>query len=305
MDRKQRASLFAISSVFVLSIIKFSIGLYSNSVAVISSALDNFQDIFMSSVNYFAIRKAAMPPDKNHKFGHGKFEDLSSFFVSLVILLTGIFVIYKALVQFLKKEPLKSPSVAIAIMVLSFFWSFIIAYYLKRVGEKTDSPALKSDSIHYLTDVYSNGGAIVAIILSSYLGYHIFDPLIGIIIGLIILFSSISIFKEGIVSLTDMEIKDELKQEIDKIITDMPYPYAGYHRLRTRTSGGKKHIDFHLLTCRRSSIEEAHNLSDRIEEEIESKIKNTDIVIHLEPCPYTCELTVETCRVRKMGIVKW
>jgi len=85
----------------------------------------------------------------------------------------------------------------------------------------------------------------------------------------------------------------------------MPYPYAGYHRLRTRSSGGKKHIDFHLLTCRKSSIEEAHRLSDMLENQIENRIKDTDIIIHLEPCPYICELTEETCRVKKMGIVNW
>lgn len=246
-----------------------------------------------------------MPPDKNHSYGHGKVEDISAFFESLIILATGIFIIYKAVFRFFREEPIKSANIAIFVMTVSFFWSFIIAYYLRKTGEKTNSPALKADSLHYLSDVYSNGGAILAILLSYYFGYKIFDPLIGIIIGIIVLSSSISIFKDGILALTDSQIKDETREKLDSIISNMPYPYAGYHKLRTRSSGSKNYIDFHLLICRNADLESAHNLSEFLEKDIEKNLINTDVTTHLEPCPFICDLSIETCRAKKMGIVKW
>ncbi len=305
MDKKQRASIFAIISVLILALVKFFSGWYTNSIAILSSALDNLQDIFISTLNFFAIRKACMPPDKNHRYGHGKVEDLSAFFESLIILMTGIYVIYKAIIRFYNDEPLRSPELAIFVMIISFFWSLIVAHYLKKVGEKTNSPALKADSLHYLSDVYSNGGVILSIIFSFYFGYKILDPITGIVIGLIIIFSSFSIFKDGILALTDTKVTDEIHEKIEKIISTMPYPYAGYHKLRTRTSGSRKYIDFHLLVCRKSSLENAHSLSEKIEKEIDLELSNTDVTTHLEPCPFICDLTEETCRAKKMGIVKW
>lgn len=305
MEKKEKASIFAIFSVLILAILKFIIGFYSNSIAVLSSALDNFQDILISSLNFFAIRKASMPPDKNHSYGHGKVEDISAFFESLIISATGIYIVYKAFLRFFSQDNIKSPELAIFIMLLSLLWSLIISYYLKKTGEKTGSPALKADSLHYKSDVYSNGGAIIGIILSYYFNLKFFDPLIGIIIGIIVLYSSFPVFKEGLLALTDSQVDYETRKIIDNIINDLPYPYAGYHKLRTRSSGGKKYIDFHLLVCRKANLEYAHNLSEIVEKEIENNLKNTDVTTHLEPCPFLCKLTADTCRAIKMGIVKW
>lgn len=300
MDLKRRASLIAIISAFFLSLSKFFIGLSSGSMAVLTSSLDSILDIFMSFINYLAIKKAEMPPDKNHLYGHGKVEDLASIAQSMFILITGVLIIYKSFEKLFKKDIILYSNWDITVMIVSIFVSLFLSRYLKKVGEKTNSNVLKADSLHYSSDLYSNSGVLVAIILSYFTGKTFFDFFLAIIIGLIIIFSAFKILKHGIYNLSDISISEDVKNEIDKIIEEMPMPYAGYHKLRTRTSGSKKFIDFHLLVCRKSTIEEAHEMADKIEDKIHENLGHMDIVIHIEPCPYDCDFTEENCRVMKM-----
>ncbi|MCX7769512.1 MAG: cation diffusion facilitator family transporter [Proteobacteria bacterium] len=300
MEIKQRASLTAIISAFFLALGKFIIGLYSGSMAVITSALDSFLDIFMSTINYLAIRKAEMPPDKNHLYGHGKVEDLASIVQSLFILFTGSFIIFKSFEKIFKGADVFYTKWDITIMILSIFVSFFISRYLNKVGEATNSNALKADALHYSSDLYSNTGVLIAILLSQITGRTFFDFLLAIIIGIVIIFSAFGILKQGVYNLSDISLSKDMERDIDKIIEEMPMPYAGYHKLRTRTSGSRKFIDFHLLVCRKASIEEAHEMADSIEEKISNRFGNMDIIIHIEPCPYDCDFTEENCRVLKM-----
>lgn len=300
METKQKASIFAMASAFVLAAGKFTVGLGSGSMAVVSSGLDSLLDVFMSFMNFLAVRKAEEPPDRNHHYGHGKVEDLAAIIQSLVITLTGGLIIYTAFQKFLRGEPILYSGWDIGIMLLSLIFSFFISRRLKKIGEKTGSNALKADALHYSSDIYSNSGALAAIILTYYTGREFFDLFFAVVIGVFIIISASKILKSGIYGLTDASLSAEIKDRIDEIIEQTPLPYAGYHKLRTRTSGSKKYIDFHLLICRKASVDEAHNMANAAEKEIAEKISNIDVLIHIEPCPYTCELTDETCRVLKM-----
>jgi cation diffusion facilitator family transporter len=184
-------------------------------------------------------------------------------------------------------------------MCLSLVFSFFISAILKKVGEKTHSNALKADALHYTSDLYSNSAAIAAIILTFFTGNMLFDLLFAVITGCIIVVSALKILKNGISGLLDRSIPEETEEEIEKILDAVSYPFAGYHKLRTRLSGSKTLIDFHLLVCRRLHMDEAHELATKIEDEISSTLFAVDIVTHLEPCEYTCDLIVITCPAEK------
>jgi ferrous-iron efflux pump FieF len=300
MDIKQKASLFAIVSAAILAISKFSVGLISGSMAVMSSGLDSLLDVFMSGMNFFAIKKAAKPADHEHQYGHGKAEDLAAVIQSLVIVFSGAAIIYTTIDKFLNKETIAYSRFDIGVMVLSLVFTIAISTVLKVVGKKTGSHALMADALHYTSDFYSNSAAIIAIILTNYTGRTYFDLLFAVIIGLIIIFSAIKIFRDGLSGLMDTSIPENTEKEIRDIIDTMPFPYAGHHKMRSRLAGNKKYLDFHLLICRKALIEEAHNLSEAIETKIIEKMQNVDVTIHLEPCPQECGLTNETCVVLKM-----
>jgi ferrous-iron efflux pump FieF len=283
----------------VLAACKFSVGVFSGSMAVISSGLDSLLDVFMSAMNFVAIKNAAKPADRSHPYGHGKIEDLAALAQSSVIILTGAAIVYQAVHKFIKKGVITYSSFDLPVMCLSLVFSFFIAAILKRVGEKTHSNALKADALHYTSDLYSNSAAIAAIILTFLTGNMLFDLLFAVIIGCIILLSALKILKNGISGLIDRSVPEETEEEIVKILDAVSYPFAGYHKLRTRLSGSETLIDFHLLVCRRLHMDEAHELATRIEDEIKGTLFAADIVTHLEPCEYTCDLVVITCPAEK------
>lgn len=301
MDTRYKASIFATSMALILALSKFTVGFISGSMAVISSGLDSLLDVFMSGMNMYAIKKASMPADSSHQYGHGKIEDFAALVESIIIIGVGAVIIYKAILGFLQNTHVHYTRLDIPIMVFSLVFSFVISYVLKTASEKTGSVALKADAVHYTSDVYSNSGAILAIALTYFTGYNYFDFAFALIIGIIIIASSLRVFLDGVSGLMDRSISESILNDIKGIIENMPYPYAGFHKLRTRTSGSKKYIDFHLLLCRKSSIKEAHEMAERLEDEIKNRSSSIDTTIHLEPCDKTCDMTEDTCAVKKLG----
>jgi ferrous-iron efflux pump FieF len=298
MFTKQHASLFAIVSASILAIAKFLVGLVSGSMAVMSSGLDSLLDVFMSTINLFAIRKAAKPADREHQYGHGRTEDLAAVVQASVIIATGIAILYKATSIFIHKGVISYSSLDLAVMVLSLAFSIAISRVLKKVGERTGSQALMADALHYTSDLYSNSAAIVAIIITYFTGLTCFDLIFSVIIGFILIFSALKILRKGISGLMDTRIPEQIEKKIRVIIEDTPYPCAGYHKLRSRLAGSNKYVDFHLLICRTISVKEGHDLATRVENKIADAIRPVDVVIHIEPCYYECDLTGATCTVR-------
>ncbi|HSO72983.1 MAG TPA: cation diffusion facilitator family transporter [Thermodesulfobacteriota bacterium] len=300
MDIKQKASLFAVASAFVLAASKFSAGLLSGSMAVVSSGLDSLLDVFMSAMNFWAIRKAAQPPDQSHPYGHGKAENLAAVFQSAVIIFTGSWIIYQAGQKYFLATAIHYSPLDLGVMILSLVFSFFISRVLGRVGRKTDSSALRADALQYTSDLYSNSAAILAILVTYYTGRMAFDLFFAAVVGLIILVSALRILKSGLLGLMDTRIPEPLERQILDILGQVSFPYAGYHKLRTRLSGNKKYLDFHLFICRKLNIHEAHEQTEKMEDTLTQQIPNTDVLIHTEPCPYPCELTDPTCSVRKI-----
>jgi cation diffusion facilitator family transporter len=253
----------------------------------------------MSAMNFLAIRKAAQPPDLTHPYGHGKAESLAAVGQSFVILFTGSFIIFRAAEKYFLGESVVYSLLDIGVMVLSLLFSFAISTTLRRVGQKTNSDALQADALHYSSDLYSNSAAILAIILTYYTGLVSFDMLCAVIVGLIIVVSALKILRSGVVGLMDSRIPEAVEKSLIAIIQDQPYPVVGYHHLRTRISGSRKYIDFHSQICRLLNVTEAHEEANKMEAELKRKVAGIDIVIHIEPCSFDCELTEKTCSVRK------
>ncbi|MEW6187147.1 MAG: cation diffusion facilitator family transporter [Thermodesulfobacteriota bacterium] len=299
MDIKQKAALFAASSASLLAAGKFGIGLFSGSLAVVSSGLDSLLDVFMSAMNFLAIRKASQPPDETHDYGHAKAENLAAVAQSLVIIFSGAIILYKAGEKYWTGAIIQYTSLDLGIMGLSLIFSLIISTVLRRIGRKTDSNALKADALHYTSDLYSNSAAILAIGLTFYTGITAFDLLFSVVIGIIIIISALSILKKGSLGLMDTRIPAVTENTLMEILKQQPYPFAGFHKLRTRISGSRIFGDLHVLFCRKLKIDEAHDRTRELESEIQGRIPSLDIVIHIEPCEEPCGDSEENCTIRK------
>ncbi len=288
-ERKRiRTAVFSLASAVSLMIAKLVIGVVSGSLGVLSSAFDSLADIFMSAVNLVSIRKSMDPADTTHPYGHGKVETLATVFQGGVILLTGIWVVREGILRLQAGRAPASADAGIAVMLVGVAASFFVSEYIRKAGEETGSSALIADSLHFRTDVWSNGGILLALVVFRFTGWKWIDPGIAVVIGLYISGVALKLLYEAVQDLADRTLPAETVARIGEIIREHQPMVVDFHDLRTRRSGSEKHVDFHVVVCREHTLEDAHRVADHLEEEIRKMLGNAHVVTHLDPCDLDC-----------------
>jgi len=278
------AARLSIFTALGLAITKLLTGLFTGSLAVITSAIDSLLDILMSGINMMAIHHAEQPADEQHAYGHGKFETLASIFQSIVIALSGAWIVYEAIQRLITPQPIRQTGIGIGVMCVSMVASFLISRHLRSVARATDSTALEADSLHFSMDVYTNLALLTGLVFISRFNLPWLDPVMSILVAGYILYESIGLLRQGLRDILDEQLPATVRNEITALINEHKHELFGYHNLRTRRAGSQKLIDFHLTVCKHLSVEEAHNITDYIEKKIGEHISGTDVTIHIEPC---------------------
>lgn len=286
-SKKAKATVVSIATATALAIVKSIIGISIGSLAIIASAADSILDIASSSVNFYAIRKSEEPPDENHPFGHSKFESLATFLQSIFIMLSGIYILYKAYEKVTSDIPITNLNAGIGIMLLSIIATFTLSKFLKRVADSERSQVLKADALHYEIDLLTNGGVLISLVVIKFTNFIIIDAIVSVLISFYIIFEALKLSFEVSKDLLDAELPEEDLLQIQKIINNLNDSHIDYHNLRTRRAGSKKFVDMHLTLCRNLPLIEAHDISDQIEAAIKSEINDIDVIIHLDPCSVT------------------
>ncbi|HVF92021.1 MAG TPA: cation diffusion facilitator family transporter [Blastocatellia bacterium] len=281
---KKRAATLSILAAAFLIALKTATGLLTGSISVWASLLDSVMDIIASTINFIAVRAAARPADEDHTYGHGKAESLGGLFQAVVIALSGLFLIVEAVARLRTPHKTNNEWVGIITMAVAIIVSLLLVRTLRRVAHETDSIALSSDAVHYVSDIFTNAGALVALAIISLTGWRIIDPLISILISLYILWSAFSIGKDAVDILMDRSLPAGVSEEIAQIVERYrDSGVRGFHDLRSRRSGSHKFIDLHLEIERTKSLEEAHALTVRVLREIEATIPRSRVHIHTDP----------------------
>jgi cation diffusion facilitator family transporter len=281
---KVAAACLSILTALALAILKLATGIFTGSLAILTSAIDSLLDILMSGINLMAIRHAEQPADEQHPYGHGKFETLATIFQSLVIAASGVWIIYEAIQRLIEPSPVKQTGIGIIVMSLSTAASLMISRHLLKVARQTDSSALEADSLHFSMDVYTNLALLIGLVLISRFDLPWLDPVMSVLVALYILYQSLHLLRQAMRDVLDERLPESVRDEIETLINDHKSELFDYHNLRTRRAGSQKLIDFHLTVCKHLSVEEAHNITDYIEKKIGKKINGTDVTIHVEPC---------------------
>jgi cation diffusion facilitator family transporter len=281
---KLAAARLSIITALGLAILKLMAGLFTGSLAVLTSAIDSLLDILMSGINFMAIRHAEQPADEQHPYGHGKFETLATIFQAVVIASSGVWIVYEAIQRMIEASPIKQTGIGIAVMSISTVASYMISRHLRRVAKETDSSALKADSLHFSMDVYTNLTLLIGLILLSQFDLPWLDPVMSILVAIYILYESLRLLRHGMRDILDEQLPETVRHEIEELINEHKDELFDFHNLRTRRAGSQKLIDFHLTVCKHLSVEEAHDVTEYIEKKIGEKITGTDVTIHVEPC---------------------
>lgn len=281
---KNRAARLSVAIASLLVALKAVTAWVTGSISVWASVLDSTMDIFASAINFVAVRAAARPADEDHAYGHGKAESLAGLFQAGVISASGFFLIVEALRRIAVPRPVASTKLGIAAMIVASVVSAVLVARLRRVARATDSPALHADAFHYLTDIWTNIGALVALVLVAQTGWLLADPLISLAISLYIIWSAARVGKESVDVLMDRRLPVDVDEKVAAIINRYrDQGVRGFHDLRTRRSGSIKFIDLHLEVDRRMRLDEAHELTVKVLRAIEEEIPRARVQIHTDP----------------------
>jgi cation diffusion facilitator family transporter len=302
MSDKSTASIVSISTAVLLTLVKGVAGFMIGSLALLSSAVDSVLDILSSTINYFAIKKSEEPPDEKHPFGHGKFESLATFLQSFIIFLSGAFILYKSYEKFMSKGTMKNIDSGLYVMIFAIVSTLILTLYLRMVARKTNSSILKADAMHYEIDILTNAGILISFVVIKFTNLHIIDPLISAVISVYIIYSSVKLSVEVSKDLLDVELPEEIKKDIVKILNSFDNLHVDFHKLRTRRSGSQKFLDLHLTLCKELSLSDAHKIADLIENRLKDKIVDLDVTIHIDPCDIKNCPGIDACNDSKLRL---
>ncbi len=267
MSPQKRATLIATTVATVLTIVKFAIGVASGSIAVLASAIDSLLDTVISIFNFFAIKKSEEKATDRFQYGKGKVQAIAAVIEGTVITLSGVYIIYEAINKAIYDLETARLNSAIIVMIFSIIVTFVLVWYLLRVAKETNSLVIKSDALHYKTDLLSNGVILLSLIIVYFTGLDVVDAIFGLAIGIYIIYSAYEIIEEGIFILLDHALDSEIVAQIEKKIIQHP-KVNSYHWLKTRTDGTNNFVEFHIVLEPEMRLMEAHNISDQIEENI-------------------------------------
>jgi cation diffusion facilitator family transporter len=289
---KEKTARLSVISNSGLVLMKFIVGFAIGSVSIISEAIHSSMDLVAAVIAFFSVRKSAEPPDAQHAFGHGKFEDISGLIEALLIFVAAILIIWEALQKLLgESSELLQPELliyGIAVMGISALVNWFVSQRLMKVAKQSDSIALESDAWHLRTDVYTSLGVFIGLILIRLTGITLLDPLIAIGVALVILKAAYDLTRRSFSDLIDHSIPKADERRIQEIICDHARSYAGFHDLKTRRSGPEIFIEFHLVMPGTVSVLQSHDLSDHLESDLKTEFPRANITIHTEPCNEGC-----------------
>lgn len=259
--------------------IKMAVWLLTDSLSLLSSLIDSVMDVAASVVSFMAVRYSLQPADEDHRFGHGKAEDIAAFAQSTFIAGSGVFILVEAVGRVVNPRPMDHELLGIVVMLVSMALTGVLLTFQSYVVRMTNSTAIKADSMHYRVDLLVNAMVIVTFVLSLWKGWHLADPLMAVCIALYILRGAYHVGREAFDKLMDKEFSDEERQRILKIILENK-EINGVHDLRTRSSGLKPFIQFHLELAGDLTLKEAHRISDDVENALLRHYPHAEILIH-------------------------
>ncbi len=281
---KAGAARASIISNVLLVLVKGAVGLFTGSVSILAEAIHSGVDLVAALIAFFAVRVADRPPDEQHAYGHGKYENVSGTIEALLIIAAAVFIGYEAIMKIMHKTPIEplGLGVGMGVMLISAVSNWIVSARLFRVAKETDSIALEADGHHLRLDVYTSAGILVGLAI-VYLTRHILiDRLLGLAVAIWIGWIGLQLSKRAVSPLLDTQLPIDEVDRINEIIC-AEKQVLGYHKLRTRKSGANRHIDVHLIVSSEMSLTEGHDLAEKIEDKIREEFANAFVLTHVEP----------------------
>jgi ferrous-iron efflux pump FieF len=277
-----RAAIASTTMALILIAMKTWATIHTSSMAMLGSLADSGLDLIASLIVLLGVRVAAQPADYEHRFGHGKAEALAALVQVILITLSAMFIAFRSVQRLLRGAQTADAELGISVSIVAMVLTVALITYQRHVVRRTGSLAIGTDRLHYSSDLMLNGSVIVALILDQFAGLTGADAVFGILIALWLLWGAWSASSYALDQLMDKEWPDELRERF--LAATKEYPeLAGLHDFRTRTSGTHHFAQFHVWVPAEWTVQEAHDRLDRVEEQLQQRFPNTEILIHVDP----------------------
>jgi cation diffusion facilitator family transporter len=284
MTPKSRAAALSIASNAILIALKLAAGAITGSIAIVTEAVHSLIDLVASVIAFVSVRKADAPADEEHPYGHEKVENLAAAIEGILILLGAAVIVFEASHRLVVGSAVESLGVGIAVMGVSVVANLLVSTYLYRQGRATDSPALEGDAAHLRTDAMTSAGVLVGLGIVQVTGIAAFDSITALLVAVAIVWAGLGLVRRSSGVLIDEALPESELDRIETAIAAARTPeVAGYHKLRARRAGSRRHIDFHVQYRSGTSLERAHELAHQMRDEIAAEIRQADVLIHVEP----------------------
>ena len=278
----RRAAKASVSVSLILVAIKIFAYFASHSVAMLASLADSALDLFTAGLNLFAIHEALAPADKEHRFGHGKAEPLAGLAQGAFITASAMFLVIQAVQRLINPQPIDHGLEALLVMLISIVMAIGLILYERTVIKRTGSLAVSADQTHYLGDLVTNIGVVIAILLATVVGWQAADPIIALLVAAVLVGSAWLVFRKCLDQLMDHELSDAERERIISIVRAHPQ-VRNLHDLKTRAAGLYTFIQVHIELDPDMKLAEAHAVSDEVEHALCAAFGKAEVIIHQDP----------------------
>ncbi len=281
-----RSTQIAIGSLLVggaVLAIKLLAWRMTGSVALLSDALESIVNVATALAALAAVHYANRPADANHPYGHHKAELFSAVLEGVMIVVAALAILHEAWTAFLQPRVITAPIAGLLVNSAASVLNGVWCWVLITQGRKLRSPALLADGKHLRTDVISSVGVAVGVLLAVATGLPWLDPLLAVLVAINILWAGWEVMRHSVAGLMDEALPEEVLEEIRQVIAQEATGANQAHDLRTRHAGSATFVEFHLVVPGDSTVNEAHEVCDRVEAALEDLLPGSVITIHVEP----------------------
>ena len=279
-----KVSLVSIIGNAVLTVFKLLAGIFAHSGAMISDAVHSASDIFSSIIVIIGVKIAGKASDKDHPYGHERFECVAAIVLAVILLVTGLFIGHTASEQITAPTPSTTIPGLLALVaaILSIAAKEGMYWYTRFYAKRLDSGALMADAWHHRSDALSSVGALLGIVAAR-LGFPIFDPIASLAICLFIAKAAFDIFNDAIAKMVDHSCSAELEREIADCAAKKE-GVLGVDKLRTRVFGNRIYVDIEIRADGEMRLYDAHEIAQTVHDAIEARFPNVKhIMVHVNP----------------------
>ena len=271
---KEKIALISIFANMILAGGKITVGVISNSAAILAEGIHSFMDILSSGISYIGIKISKKPSNEKYPYGYYKFEVLAGTIITLILLVTGIGIVYESYQSFFSPEVIKIGYLAFGVMILSAVINEIMARLKIHFGKKENSISLLSDGVHSRIDVYASLAIFIGLFLTKYWIYA--DSLLALLIGLYIIKESFSLGREAVDSLLDVSAGEEIEEKIKSIVEEEKIEIFS---LKTQKKGSAVTANLEIKLSSDLSVEEATKISNSLREKLINEIESLQYVV--------------------------